>query len=46
MEYIYVLIIQNNSVACPVAWNEHRAPLIEYAEKQKVDYYIVKVCKI
>lgn len=42
MEYIYVLVIWDN----PVAWSEHRAPLIEYGEKQKVDYYIEKVYKI
>ena len=46
MEYIYVLVMQNNLVACPIAWNEHRAPLIEYAEEQKIDYYIIKVYKI
>ena len=30
MKEIYVLVIWNH----PVAWSEHRAPLIEYAEKQ------------
>ena len=42
MKEIYVLVIWNH----PVAWSEHRAPLIEYAEKQKVDYYIFTVYKI